>query len=98
MKAGPCRLHTVGLQLFADHFVPGSGHSRLAAQSSSAKFHTSRPEAACAPPPLPQKLPIAPIFIADSVSLAVSREKDRKLRIVYAWWDEAKVVQSDGYG
>jgi hypothetical protein len=50
------------------------------------------------PTPLPQKLPIAPIFIADSVSLAVSREKDRKLRIVYAWWDEAKVVQSDGYG
>jgi hypothetical protein len=35
-------------------------------------------------PPLPQKLPIAPIFIADSVSLAVSREKDGKLRLVYA--------------
>src|SRR5215472_6933074 len=34
-----------------------------------------------APPPLPQKLPIAPIFIADSVSLAVSREKDGKLRL-----------------
>jgi hypothetical protein len=34
--------------------------------------------------PLPQKLPIAPIFIADSVSLAVSREKDGKLRLVYA--------------
>jgi len=46
-----------------------------------------------APPPLPQKLPIAPIFIADSVSLAVSREKDRKLRIVYAGWDDAKVVE-----
>jgi hypothetical protein len=30
-------------------------------------------------PQIPQKLPIAPIFIADSVSLAVSREKDGKL-------------------
>jgi hypothetical protein len=48
--------------------------------------------------PLPQKLPIAPIFIADSVSLAVSREKDGKLRIVYAGWDNANVVQPDGYG
>ena len=36
--------------------------------------------------PPPQKLPIAPIFIADSISLAVSREKDGKLRIVYAGW------------
>jgi hypothetical protein len=51
-----------------------------------------------APPPLPQKLPIAPIFIADKVSLAVSREKDGKLRIVYASWDNANVVQPDGYG
>jgi hypothetical protein len=48
--------------------------------------------------PLPQKLPIAPIFIADSISLAVSREKDGKLRIVYAGWDNANVVQPDGYG
>jgi hypothetical protein len=31
--------------------------------------------------PLPQKLPIAPIFIADSVSLAVSREKDGKFAV-----------------
>jgi hypothetical protein len=46
-----------------------------------------------APPPLPQKLPIAPIFIADLISLAVSREKDWKLRIVYAGWDDAKVVE-----
>jgi hypothetical protein len=43
--------------------------------------------------PLPQKLLIAPIFIADSVSLAVSREKDWKLRIVYAGWEDAKVVE-----
>jgi hypothetical protein len=28
--------------------------------------------------------PIAPIFIANSVSLAVSREKDGKLRLIYA--------------
>jgi hypothetical protein len=41
-----------------------------------------------APTPQAQKLPIAPIFIADSVSLAVSREKDSKLRIVYAGWDD----------
>ena len=43
--------------------------------------------------PLPQKLPVAPIFIADSISLAVSREKDGKLQIVYAGWDDAKVVE-----
>jgi len=34
--------------------------------------------------PLPQKLPIVPIFIAGSISLAVLRKKDWKLRIVYA--------------
>ena len=48
--------------------------------------------------PHPQKLTIARIFIADSISLAVSREKDGKLRIVYAGWDNANVVQPDGYG
>ena len=48
--------------------------------------------------PLPQKLPIAPIFIADKVSLAVSGEKDGKLRIVSAGWDNANIVQPDGYG
>ena len=36
---------------------------------------------------------VAPIFIADKVSLAVSREKDGKLQIVYAGWDDAKVVE-----
>ena len=36
--------------------------------------------------------PIAPIFIANSVSLAVSREKDGKLRLVYAGWDDVKVI------
>jgi hypothetical protein len=40
------------------------------------------------PTPLAQKLRIAPIFIADKVSLAVSREKDGKLRIVYTGWDD----------
>jgi hypothetical protein len=44
-------------------------------------------------PPPAQKLPIAPIFIPDKVSLAVSREKDWKLRIVYAGWDNADVVR-----
>src|SRR5262249_54017397 len=33
---------------------------------------------------------IGPIFIADEVSLAVSREKDRKLRLVY---DDAKLIE-----
>jgi hypothetical protein len=51
-----------------------------------------------APTPQAQKLPIAPVFIADKVSLAVSREKDGKLRLVFAGWDEAKVVQPDGCG
>jgi hypothetical protein len=36
-----------------------------------------------------------PDFKADSVSLHVSREKDGKLRLVYAGWDDAKVVQPD---
>jgi hypothetical protein len=36
---------------------------------------------------------IAPIFIADKVSPAVSSEKDGKLRLVYAGWDDAKVVE-----
>ena len=47
-----------------------------------------------APPPLPQKLPIAPIFIADKVLLAVSRQKDGKLRINYPR-DDVKVAQLD---
>jgi len=45
------------------------------------------------PTPQAQKLPIAPIFIADKVSVVVSREKDGKLRLVYAGWDDAKVVE-----
>ena len=36
---------------------------------------------------------IAPIFIADKISLAVLREKDGKLRVVYAGWGDAKVVE-----
>jgi hypothetical protein len=40
-----------------------------------------------------QKLPeISPIFKADTVRLHVSREKDGKLRLVYAGWDDTKVV------
>ena len=41
---------------------------------------------------------ISPIFTADSVTITVSREKDGKLRIVYAGWDNANVVQPNGYG
>jgi hypothetical protein len=51
-----------------------------------------------APTPQAQKLPIAPIFIADKVSLAISRERDGKLRLVYGGWDNANVVQPDGCG
>ena len=39
-----------------------------------------------------QKLPISPIFTADKVTLAVSREKDGKLPIAYAGWDDVKVI------
>jgi hypothetical protein len=40
-----------------------------------------------------QKLPeIWPIFKADKVTLHVSREKDGKWRLVYAGWDDTKVV------
>ena len=46
------------------------------------------------PTPPASKQPIAPIFIADKVSLAVSREKDGKLRLIYAGWDDAKVVEA----
>jgi hypothetical protein len=36
-----------------------------------------------------------PDFKGDSVSLAVSREKDGKLRLVYAGSDDFEVVQPD---
>jgi hypothetical protein len=46
-----------------------------------------------------QKAPqISPIFISDKVTLHVSREKDGKLRLVYAGWDDAKVVRPDDGG
>jgi len=46
-----------------------------------------------------QKLPeISPIFKADTMRLHVSREKDGKLRLVDAGWDDAKVVQPNGCG
>jgi hypothetical protein len=35
---------------------------------------------------------ISPIFTADKVTITVSRENDGKLRIVYAGWDEAKLL------
>jgi hypothetical protein len=50
--------------------------------------------------PAPRQKPaqISPIFKADTVRLHVSREKDWKLRLVDAGWDDAKVVQLDGCG
>jgi hypothetical protein len=42
-------------------------------------------------PPIP-KAPDRPIFIAEKVSLAVSREKDGKLRLIHAGWDNTKVL------
>jgi hypothetical protein len=46
-----------------------------------------------------QKLPeISPIFKADTARLHVSREKDGKLHLVDAGWDDTKVVQPDGCG
>jgi hypothetical protein len=46
----------------------------------------------------PKTPPISPIFTADSVTLVVSREKDGKSRLVYAGWDDVRVVQPDGCG
>ena len=50
--------------------------------------------------PAPRQKPaqISPIFISDKVTLHVSREKGGKLRLVYAGWDDAKVVQPNGCG
>ena len=46
-----------------------------------------------------QKAPQSRRFsLADKVRLHVSREKDGKLRLVYAGWDDAKVVRPDGCG
>ena len=46
-----------------------------------------------------QKAPqISPIFISDKVTLHVSREKDGKLRLVYAGWDDAKVFSLTAAG
>ena len=40
-----------------------------------------------------RNLPIAPIFIAGSVTIGVSREKAGKLPFVCAGWDNAKAVE-----
>src|SRR6516162_7687711 len=61
--------------------VPRRGLSRdEAAMYSASRLENSTPQA--------EKLPIAPIFKAASVTLAVSRDKDGKLRLVYAGRDE----------
>jgi hypothetical protein len=49
-------------------------------------------------PPLQKTPQISTIFKADSVALDVSREKDGKSRLLYAGWDDTKVVQPDGCG
>jgi len=42
-----------------------------------------------------QKVPeISSILIAEKITLHVSREKDRKLRVVYAGWDEARRLRT----
>jgi hypothetical protein len=48
--------------------------------------------------PRPKPPQISPIFISDKVTLHVSREKDGKLRLVYAAWDDHMVVQPDSCG
>jgi hypothetical protein len=50
--------------------------------------------------PAPRQKPpqISPIFTSDKVTLHVSRVKDGKFRLVYAGWDDAKVVQPNGCG
>src|SRR5262249_37537142 len=49
-------------------------------------------------PPLCEVFRSPRFFVTDRASLAVLREKDGKLRIVHAGWDDANVVQPDGYG
>jgi hypothetical protein len=44
------------------------------------------------------KLSSSPIFISDQITLHVSREKNGKLHLLDAGWDDAKVVQPDGCG
>jgi hypothetical protein len=50
------------------------------------------------PAPRQKQPQISPIFISDKVTLHVLREKDGKWRLVYAGWDDTKVVQPDGRG
>jgi hypothetical protein len=45
------------------------------------------------PTPPIAKLPIAAIFIAEKVSLAVSRGKDGKPRVVYAGSGDGRIVE-----
>jgi hypothetical protein len=79
---------------------PKSGLSRPqpAAETAGLPFELAKMHANCRLFGRDQKLPIAPIFKADSVTIAVSREKDGKLRIVYAGREDLNVVQPDGCG
>jgi hypothetical protein len=50
--------------------------------------------------PAPREKPpqISPIFISDTVTLHVSREKDKEIALVDAGWDDTKVVHPNGCG
>jgi hypothetical protein len=57
-----------------------------------AAWAAKAPDIILLPAPLQKTPQISPIFKADTVRLHVSREKDGKLRLVYAGWDDTKVV------
>src|SRR5262249_3910872 len=90
-RQGLSRMTTVGARV-----EPGQSHSG-ACLGSLEGDRRRRFCLECATPL--QKTPqISAIFKADSVTLHVSQEKDGKLRLVYAGWDDTKVVQPDGCG
>src|SRR5262249_60714627 len=55
-------------------------------------LHELLPKVVLAPTPSMRSLPIAPIFIAEKISLAV-RAKDGKPRAIYVGLDDGKVVE-----
>jgi hypothetical protein len=57
--------------------------------SFGANYDTHPPSIASVAAP-PRGIP--PLFKADTANLRVSASKDGKLRVVYAGWDDAKVV------
>jgi hypothetical protein len=55
-------------------------------------YGVSRPCPLPASQPLRSTSQIAPLFKAETVNIAVSASKDGKLRVVYAGWDDAKII------